>query len=137
VNPVFLAWGAEIGVITVRDLAGQRRLPLPSELLATFVVFGGLSVIAGNPTARPAANATAWGLVLATLIVAYAPLEEGGLASKLLAPVGDFLAGKGPTSQPGQNATAAQQLAQYRGPAPTVGSGAGDTGNILAPYMKG
>lgn len=90
-NPVLLAWGVEVGIIAVRDLTGPRRLPLPSELLATFVVFGGLAAVGdSSPTFRGAANATAWGLVVATL-----------LSSKVdfLAPVGDFLAGRGPSAQ--------------------------------------
>lgn len=87
-------------MIAVRDLTGpKRRLPLPSELLATFIVFGGLSVAAGNATLRRPANVAAWGLVLATVLVAYAPMTEGGLASQLLQPVGDFLAGVGPSAQ--------------------------------------
>lgn len=88
-TPVLLAWGAEAAIITVRDLTGPKRFPLPSEFLATFVVFGGLSVLSESSTFRGAANATAWGLVLATL-----------LSSKVdvLKPVGDFLSGVGPSA---------------------------------------
>lgn len=126
-NPVMAAWAVEVGIIAVRDLTGPRRLPLPSELLATFVVFGGLTVVAGSPTWRGAANATAWGLVIATL-----------LSSKVdfLRPIGEFLAGGGPAAQPGANATAAQALASYAGPSAT-GSGAHpDTGNILGQVKR-
>lgn len=82
-----------MAIIAVRDLAGPKRFPLPSELLATFVVFGGLTVVAdSSSTFRGAANATAWGLVVATL-----------LSSKMdfLKPVGDFLSGSGPTALAG------------------------------------
>jgi hypothetical protein len=80
-----MAWLAEVGIIGVRSLTASRRFPLPSELLATFVVFGGLSVVATSSTFRGAAGATAWGLVIATLV-----------ASKVdvLRPVGDFLGGQ-------------------------------------------
>ena len=115
------AWAVEVGVIGVRDLSGPaRRFPLPSELLATFVVFGALSVVAGNPAGRRPANAVAWGLVVATL-----------LASKVdvLKPIGDFLGGMGPSAvggpptapatqptppaQPGQITNAPANLGQY------------------------
>lgn len=99
-NPVVLAWMAEAGIITIRDLVGSRRLPLPSELLATFVAFGTLSVVSESATFRGAANVTAWGLVLATLYVAYSPPSEGGLGYDLLKPVADFFGGTGPTAQP-------------------------------------
>lgn len=90
-GPVMLAWMVEIGVISVRDFVAVKRPPLPSELLATFVVFGGLGVVSESPTFRGAAGTTAWGIVVATL-----------LSSKVdfLKPVGDFFAGTtgaGPT----------------------------------------
>ena len=120
-------WLAEILIITVRDLStAPRRLPLPSELLSTFVVFGALSVIASNETARRPATAIAWGLVLATGIVTYAPPSEGGFGVDLLKPVGDFLA------PAGLNQQAANILQNSTAPAPTVGTGKGDTGNITA-----
>lgn len=71
-NPALAAWAVEVVLITVRDLAGpSRRLPIPSELLSTFVVFGALAAIGGNPTARRPAAAVAWGLVVATFIGGY------------------------------------------------------------------
>lgn len=94
------AWGVEVGIITLRDLTGPRRLPLPSEILATFIVFGGLSVIGGSPSGRRPAAAIGWGLVVATL-----------LASKVdfLKPIGDFLGGSSgssaASSSPGGGAT--------------------------------
>jgi hypothetical protein len=94
-----VAWLAEVGIISVRDLSQSRRPPLPSELLATFVVFGGLGLAPGQ-AARPAA-AVAWGIVVATL-----------LSSRVdfLKPVGDFFAGSsggsGPVSPGGPAAPA-------------------------------
>lgn len=58
----------EVGIIAVRDLSQERRLPLPSELLATFVVFGGLGLLAESETFRGAATATGWGIVVATIL---------------------------------------------------------------------
>ena len=85
-TPVFAAWLVEVGIIGVRDLSQSRRLPVPSELLATFVVFGALGLVAESSTFRQAANVTAWGIVIATL-----------LSSKVdfLSPVGEFFGGKG------------------------------------------
>lgn len=78
------AWLVEVGIISVRDLAGPKRPPLPSELLATFVIFGGLGAISGSSTARQPAAAVAWGIVVATLLSAKVDF---------LKPVGDFLTG--------------------------------------------
>jgi hypothetical protein len=81
---VTVAWLAEVGIIAVRDLAGPRRFPLPSELLSTFVVFGGLGLVSQSSAARGAASATAWGIVVATLLSAKVDF---------LKPVGDFFGG--------------------------------------------
>lgn len=106
-----VAWLAEVGIISVRDLVGPKRPPLPSELLATFVVFGGLGLASGEAQ-RPAA-AVAWGIVLATLLSAKVDF---------LRPIGAFFGGNAttPVQTPGPN---------YTGPGPVV-AGA-DTGNIL------
>lgn len=118
-----LAWLVEVGIISVRDLAGPaRRPPLPSELLATFVVFGGLGVAAESATLRGAANATAWGLVIATM-----------LSSKVdfLRPVGEFLAGQGPSAGPGGGASGPGTSA---GPAqPGAGGGGGGVNRAFIP----
>lgn len=89
-NPALAAWAVEVGIISVRDLAQDKRFPLPSEFLSTFIVFGTLAALAGTATGRKPASAVAWGLVVATF-----------LSSKVdfLKPVGDFLA-------PGQPAKA-------------------------------
>lgn len=102
----------EAGIITIRDLTGPaRRFPLPSEFLATFVVFGGLALGSESQTWKGAANATAWGIVVATL-----------LSSKVdfLKPVGDFFAGQ---VGPGTAATTAAQSVSGVGaarPAPNL-----------------
>lgn len=76
-------WAAQVGVITARDFASDHRPPLPSELLASFVVFGFLAGIA--IPAPKAATLAGWGIVLATVLAS---------STDFLGPVGDFLAGK-------------------------------------------
>lgn len=67
-NPITIAWLAEVGIITWRGVKNDKRPPIPSELLSTFVVFGGLTLFGGNPTMSRGANLVAWGLVLATFM---------------------------------------------------------------------
>ena len=75
------AWGAEIVIITLRDLGvnppgltwtgGANRisgLPAPGDYLATFVIFAPLAVLSGNPKTHLFAEAVGWGYVLATLL---------------------------------------------------------------------
>lgn len=82
-HPLLLPWFAEVGIISVRDLSEKHRPPLPSEFLASFVVFGFLGLFA---RAAPRASAlTGWGLVLATLLSS---------SVDILGPVGDLLSGK-------------------------------------------
>jgi hypothetical protein len=71
VNPVVLPWLAEIGLITWRDMRNNKRPPLPSELLATFVVFGTLSLIPQEY--GTVAGLAGWGFVVATLLNAVSP----------------------------------------------------------------
>jgi hypothetical protein len=92
-NPILLPWLAEIGIITYRDMTGQRftvtrqggsgafglsvqrstgpkRPPLPSELLATFIIFGTYSVIANGEGQRARIGSLlGWGTVLATVLM--------------------------------------------------------------------
>lgn len=63
---LFAAWAVEVGIITVSDLVDHHRPPLPSELLASFVIFGALAGLSGP--APKAAAVTGWGLVIATLL---------------------------------------------------------------------
>ena len=95
-NPVVIPWLAEIGIMTYRSLSGEyfsvtkgngfslqvkktsgpKRPPLPSELLATFVIFGTYSVVgdSSNPQTRRIGALLAWGTVLATFLM----LTSGG-----------------------------------------------------------
>jgi hypothetical protein len=67
-----LAWLAEIILISVRDYRNSSRLPWPSELLATFIFFGALSVLPDGP--GPAA--VGWGFVAATYLGIYDPSKQ-------------------------------------------------------------
>lgn len=102
-NPVLLPWFVEIGFISIRSLSSQHRPPLPSELLASAVIFGALGAIAGSgPQAATPAALTAWGLVIATALSG----TTSGRTSPVLGPLntlGDFLGGGA-----GQPAAAAQ-----------------------------
>lgn len=72
---VTVAWAAEVGVISWRDWRNAKRLPFPSEVLATFLIFGLLSVLpdsTGN-----LAPLLGWGLVLATVVHAFDPSKLG------------------------------------------------------------
>lgn len=60
---LFAAWMGSIGLVTWRAYSSQKRAPLPSELAATIVVYGTLSM-AGGDAELPAA-VFGWGLLLA------------------------------------------------------------------------
>lgn len=92
-DPITTAWLAELAVITYRSAKqaavgkGVTRpiahLPLPSEYVATFVVFGALSLIPGR--GQQAATYVAWGLVVATVLNLWDPTtigNKGGVAVK-------------------------------------------------------
>lgn len=111
-----IPWAVEVGIITARDLiSDERRPPLPSELLSSFVVFGAL---AGVSIAAPkAATYTGWGIVLATVLASQVDF---------LAPIGDFLAGKPPAgAKPGAGLPPfgfPKPSGQVAGNLPTTGS---------------
>jgi len=107
VNPVFTAWLVELGIIAVRDLTTAKRLPLPSELLASGVIFGALGGLAESQTFNTAAKATAWGLVLATLI---ASGNKGNANLGVLQTFGDFLGGSTATLQQPQVSTQKREV---------------------------
>lgn len=72
-NPITISWLAEVGIITWRSVKNNSRAPLPSELLATFIVFGGLSLVGNNSEARKPAGIAAAGFVVATLLNFFDP----------------------------------------------------------------
>lgn len=63
-NGITAPWVAEVGLITWRTVRKDSRPPLPSELLATFIVFGTVSVIAVRQPRI--ASVFGWGIVIAT-----------------------------------------------------------------------
>lgn len=72
-----LPWALAIGVVTVRDVRVYSRPPVPSEFVATGVLFGALTVLA---QAQPQlAGVLAWGMLLAITLKA-AP--AGGLTGR-------------------------------------------------------
>jgi hypothetical protein len=84
VTALTAAWIAEIVVIAWRDwvgkgASGDKHLPWPSELLATFILFGALS-LAPEGEWGTAAAALGWGFVAATFLGAYEPgwVQKGG-----------------------------------------------------------
>jgi hypothetical protein len=72
---LFAAWLAEVAIVTWRDLTGKapghtvKGLPIPSDYLATILIFGGLGLVPkDNPGAARAATLAGWAYVLATLL---------------------------------------------------------------------
>lgn len=68
-NPIFAPWMAEVVILSARSVKRDRRPPLPSEFVATFVVFGAMSLVANRST--KVASAFSWGIVVATLLNAF------------------------------------------------------------------
>lgn len=101
-NLVLAAWAVEAGLISVRDLAQYKRFPLPSEFLATFVVFGLLAAVGGTSSGRRPAGAVAWGLVIATAINGAETWSKphGNATVPLFGVIGEFLAPSPAASQP-------------------------------------
>jgi hypothetical protein len=73
------AWFTSLGLTTWRTVHNLDRPPLPSEIMASMVVFGGLSLISTSDTAAPAAAVFGWGVVLAQLL-GFFPLTPGTTA---------------------------------------------------------
>lgn len=62
------AWFASLGLTSWRTVSKRHRPPLPSEVLATIVVFGGLSLLSTSDAAAPLAAVFGWGVVVAQLL---------------------------------------------------------------------
>lgn len=80
----------DIAIITADEVVNQHRLPIPSRLLAAFLLFGTLGAIKGEG-ARPA-KAFAWAIVIATFY-GNSPGKKPAALSALEA-LGGFLGGK-------------------------------------------
>lgn len=67
-NNLTWPWIVEGVIISWRDFKTKKRPPYPSEFLATFVIFGLLSVASASETASKPATVFGWGIVLATFL---------------------------------------------------------------------
>jgi hypothetical protein len=86
-DPLLLPWVVEIGLISYRDMTQgnasqgdkpEKRPPLPSELAATFVVFGAFTLVsAANPRLG---GLLGWGIVLATGLQVFGKINSSTVA---------------------------------------------------------
>ena len=90
-NSILNAWIAEILIITYRGIRQSKfknnPLPgfaLPSEYVATIIVFGALSLVPNDSEWSRAAGAVGWGLVLATTLNLWNPGSGVSQASPVL-----------------------------------------------------
>lgn len=74
-NGTTIAWAAEVGVIAWRDWRNSKRLPYPSEVLATFLIFGLLSLLPDSTD--PLGPLLGAGIVIATVLKAFDPTKIG------------------------------------------------------------
>lgn len=107
------AWLGAIGLVTWRAFQRNHRPPAPSELAATVIVYGTLSLISGD-AAKPAA-VFGWGLLAAGWLNLYDPtlasLSKSGSAGLLeQSPKGTPSPGPA-TQQSGANIAQAGRLA--------------------------
>ena len=70
-SPIVAPWTAEILLISWRSVRRDKRPPYPSELLATFVIFGAASLVANSQP--KVAGVFAWGVVIATALNYFDP----------------------------------------------------------------
>lgn len=76
-NWLTVPWITEVVIIGWRDFKNHKRPPYPSEFLATFVIFGLLSLPASNANLQRAAQLFGWGVVLATFFNFVDPTFSG------------------------------------------------------------
>lgn len=111
---VLLAWAIAAGIQTTRDVRYLGRAPVPSEYVASGMLFGSLSIL--SSFAESLATALAWGFLFAMTVEAGGPhqLVTGGFPEPLakyfspgspaVTPVlgrGEKLAPNRPVAQPG------------------------------------
>lgn len=81
-NAVLIPWVLEAGIVTYRSAKDGTsntnpiaHLPLPSEYVATFIVFGACAAL---PASLSRVGVTfAWGIVIATLLNLWDPTTGG------------------------------------------------------------
>lgn len=67
-NGLALAWLTETGLVTWRAFKRDNRPPLPADFVASFVIFGGLGLLAETEVFAGAAAVAGWGIVVATAL---------------------------------------------------------------------
>jgi hypothetical protein len=75
---LLIPWAIEIGVIVWRDFRKASKggkLPLPSEFLSTFVVFGSLTLV--SQASPKVATTAGYGFVVATLLTSFTESSNG------------------------------------------------------------
>ena len=97
-NPVFIPWAVEMGLITWRDVRYYKRAPFPSEVLATFAVFGALSLVPADSDYHAVAVWLGWGFVVATFLSAGTPGNKSSFSGLITNPTN--IPGKPGASQP-------------------------------------
>jgi len=82
-SSLLAAWLAEMALITYRGAAngGTKdnpipHLPLPSQYVGSFIIYGALSLIPGE--GQRIASAAGWGLVVATFLNLWDPSKPAG-----------------------------------------------------------
>lgn len=77
-NSITLAWLAEVVLITYRSASQKSaaptplaNVPLPSSYVASFIIFGTLSLVPGQ--GQRVASVFAWGVVAATVLNLWDP----------------------------------------------------------------
>lgn len=84
---VMLAFLAEVGIITYRDLSGKDPthtvggLPIPADYLAAVALFGALGLVPKDSPAAKVAALGAWGLVMATYLNLVPGVPKKGTSS--------------------------------------------------------
>lgn len=73
-SSILLAFMAELGIITYRDLNGKdpshtvAGLPLPADYLAAVAIFGALGMVPKDSPSAKVAGLFGWGIVIATYL---------------------------------------------------------------------
>ena len=79
---ILLAFIAEVGIISWRDVAGSPQqkqghtvagLPLPADYVAAVAIFGALGLVPKDSPAAKVAALFGWGIVTATLLNFWTP----------------------------------------------------------------
>lgn len=84
---LLVAFIAEIGLITYRDLAGKdpnhliAGLPLPADYMAAVALFGILGLAPKDSPAAPVAGLIGWAFVVATWLNALPGVPKSGTSS--------------------------------------------------------